>query len=121
MLTFRSPLKKCQKQTHTHIYITNSTKPTIIGLMLFLSTLWAPVDKMLSFVLTLNTRRNEFQADQYSVNLNYGPLLKMGLVKMSIENRSTLDPDPLYSLYHYSHPPLIQRLSAIDDGMKKKS
>lgn len=89
--------------------------------MLFLSTLWAPVDKMLSFILTLNTRRNEFQADQYSVDLNYGPLLKMGLVKMSIENQSTLDPDPIYSLYHYSHPPLIQRLTAIDEGMKKKA
>jgi STE24 endopeptidase len=98
-----------------------ATKPTLIGLMLFMSTIWAPVDKMLSFILTLNTRRNEFQADQYSVNLNYGPRLKMGLVKMSIENRSTLDPDPLYSLYHYSHPPLIQRLSAIDEGMKKKA
>ena len=87
--------------------------------MLFLSTIWAPVDKFLSFLVTLNTRRNEFQADQYSVALKYGPLLKMGLVKMSIENRSNLDPDPVYSLYHYSHPPLLQRLEAIDDGMKK--
>jgi STE24 endopeptidase len=98
-----------------------STKPTIIGLMLFLSTIWAPVDKLLSFLVTYNTRRNEFQADQYSVGLNYGPTLKMGLVKMSIENRSNLDPDPVYSLYHYSHPPLLQRLEAIDEGMKKKN
>lgn len=98
-----------------------TTKPTIVGLILFMSTIWAPVDKFLSFLVTLNTRRNEFQADQYSVKLKYGPLLKMGLVKMSIENRSNLDPDPIYSLYHYSHPPLIQRLSAIDDGMKKLS
>jgi STE24 endopeptidase len=45
----------------------------------------------------------------------------MGLTKMSIENRSNLDPDPLYSLYHYSHPPLLQRLSAIDAEMKKKA
>lgn len=97
-----------------------NTKPTIIGLMLFLSTIWAPVDKFLSFLVTYNTRRNEFQADQYSVGLNYGPTLKMGLVKMSIENRSNLDPDPLYSLYHYSHPPLLQRLEAIEAGMKKK-
>jgi len=40
-------------------------------------TIWAPVDKLLSFILTLNTRRNEFQADQYSVSQNYGPLLKV--------------------------------------------
>lgn len=98
-----------------------AAKPTIVGLMLFLSSIWAPVDKLLSFVLTLNTRKNEFQADQYSVDLDYGPRLKMGLVKMSIANRSNLDPDPLYSLYHYSHPPLLQRLGAIDGGMKKKA
>jgi hypothetical protein len=48
-------------------------------------------------------------------------LSQMGLVKMSIENRSNLDPDSMYSLYHYSHPPLLQRLSAIDEGMKKKA
>mmetsp|Transcript_44567 Transcript_44567/g.90032 ORF Transcript_44567/g.90032 Transcript_44567/m.90032 type:complete len:494 (-) Transcript_44567:100-1581(-) len=97
-----------------------TVKPTIVGLLVFLSTVWAPVDKLLGFLVTLNTRKNEFEADQYSVDLDYGPLLKMGLTKMSIENRSNLDPDPLYSLYHYSHPPLLQRLSAIDDGMKKK-
>jgi STE24 endopeptidase len=47
-------------------------KPTIVGLLVFLSTIWAPVDKLLSFLVTLNTRKNEFQADEYSVNLNYG-------------------------------------------------
>ena len=93
--------------------------PTLIGLMLFSSTLWAPVDKLIGFLLTLNTRRNEFQADEFSVKQKCGEELKRGLVKMSIENRSDLNPDPLYSAYHYSHPPLLQRLSAIDAGMKK--
>lgn len=27
-------------------------------------------------------------------------------------------PDPLYSMYHYSHPPLLERLRAIDAGTK---
>ena len=51
----------------------------------------------------------------------YACTAQMGLVKMSIENRSNLDPDPIYSTYHYSHPPLLQRLSAIDEGMKKNA
>ena len=29
--------------------------------------------------------------------------------------------DKLYSAYHYSHPPLVERLAAIDAGMKKHS
>ena len=37
-----------------------SGMPTLIGLLLFTSTIWAPVDKVISFLLTLNTRRNEF-------------------------------------------------------------
>lgn len=100
-----------------------TSQPILIGLLLFFQTVWAPVDKFLNFALTLNTRRNEFQADQYSTKLGYGPLLQKGLVKMSIENLSTLDPDPMYSLYYYSHPPLLQRLEAISASVssEKKS
>lgn len=29
--------------------------------------------------------------------------------------------DPLYSAYHYSHPPLVDRLEAIDRAVKKKT
>jgi Zn-dependent protease with chaperone function len=45
----------------------------------------------------------------------------------SLNNTGTLDPDPLYSVYHYSHPPLVQRLRAIQAaakdhaGVQKKS
>ena len=39
---------------------------------------------------------------------------------MSIENLSILDPDPIYSLYHHTHPPLLQRLRALQPGSKKK-
>jgi len=30
-----------------------------------------------------------------------------GLVKLYEENASTLTPDPLYSAFHYSHPPAL--------------
>ena len=54
-----------------------ATKPTMVGLVLFLSTIWAPVDKILSFMITLNVRSNEFQADRFSVGKGFGPLLKV--------------------------------------------
>jgi STE24 endopeptidase len=35
------------------------------------------------------------------------------LKKLHSSNLGSYDPDPLYSAYHYSHPPLIERLNAI--------
>ena len=93
--------------------------PHAVGISLFLTTLWKPVNQVLQFLLTLNTRKNEFQADAFAVNLGYGNKLTSALVKLQIENLSNMNPDPLYSAYHYSHPPLVERLSAIDVGMKK--
>lgn len=97
-----------------------ATQPTFVGLSLFFSVVWSPVDKMLSFWLTRHTRHNEFEADAFSVKLGYGQELKSGLTKISIENLSNMNPDAWYSSYHYSHPPLVERLAAIDALEKKK-
>lgn len=35
------------------------------------------------------------------------------------ENLSAMNTDPWYSAYHYSHPPLVERLAAIDKPDKK--
>jgi STE24 endopeptidase len=35
------------------------------------------------------------------------------------ENLSSMNTDPWYSAYHYSHPPLVERLAAIDEADKK--
>jgi len=50
--------------------------PTIIALILFMQTLFAPVDKVLSFVLTIFSRMNEFAADRFSVNLGMSKKLQ---------------------------------------------
>lgn len=88
--------------------------PVFIGLMLFTQTFWSPVEKILSILMTFNSRRNEFAADEFAVDLGRGKALGQGLIKISIENLSNFVPDPLYSLYHYSHPPLMERLQAIE-------
>ena len=87
--------------------------PTIVALLLFFQTIWAPIDKVLSFALTLNSRRNEFQADQFSSDLGMSQALQTGLCKISLENLGAMCPDPWYATYHYSHPPLVERLSAM--------
>ena len=94
--------------------------PTVIALMLFFQTLWAPVDKVLSFVLTIFSRHCEFAADRFSVDLGMSQKLQSGLCKIHLENLGAMCPDPYYSTYHYSHPPLVERLSAMM-ALDKKS
>jgi len=93
--------------------------PTLIALLLFFQTLWAPVDKMLSFLLTLFSRYNEFGADAFAVSLGRSQALQSGLCKIHVENLGCMAPDVLYSTYHYSHPPLVERLSAMMENTKK--
>ncbi|KAL2892127.1 CAAX prenyl protease 1-like protein [Bienertia sinuspersici] len=60
------------------------------------------------------------QADAFAKNLGYSEELKAGLVKLQEENLSAMNTDPWYSAYHYSHPPLVERLAALDEPDKKE-
>jgi len=98
-----------------------SSVPTMIALLLFFQTIWAPVDKVLSFFMTVHSRHCEFGADEFSVNLGMSRDLQSGLCKIQLENLGAMCPDKLYSAYHYSHPPLVERLSAMISKDKKST
>lgn len=85
-----------------------ASKPTLIGLFLFFQSIWSPIDKVLSVLITVWTRHNEFEADAYATDLGYAEDLSRGLVKLGLENLSNPNPDPVYSFVHYSHPSLTQ-------------
>ena len=56
------------------------------------------------------SRRNEFQADDYaSHHVGTAPMVS-ALLKLARDNASTLTPDPVYALVHYSHPPVPIRI-----------
>ena len=97
----------------------STAAPIFIALTLFTSTYWTPVDKILTFLVNANTRRNEFAADAYSKDLGYSKHLAAGLIKLQIENKGNMVPDPLYSVYHFSHPPLVERLGPLESETKK--
>lgn len=99
---------------------TRGGAPVFVALMLFLQTFWGPVDKILNVLLTMNSRRNEFAADAYAVSLGHGADLTSGLLKISIENLDNFVPDAWYSAYHYSHPPLLERMRAIEALLRKE-
>ena len=60
--------------------------------------------------------------DEFAVNLGYSQDLAKSLIKLQIQNLSTMDADWLYASYHFSHPILPERLGALGwYGSKKKA
>lgn len=51
--------------------------------------------------------------DHFAVSLGYAPHLGRSLIKLQIQNLSSMDADPLYSSFHHSHPILTERLKAM--------
>ncbi|KMT20419.1 hypothetical protein BVRB_1g004140 [Beta vulgaris subsp. vulgaris] len=97
----------------------HGTQPVLIGLIIFQHTV-IPLQHLVNFALNLVSRSFEFQADAFAKNLGYASELKCGLVKLQEENLSAMNTDPWYSAYHYSHPPLVERLAALDETDKKQ-
>ncbi|KAJ1910729.1 zinc metalloprotease [Tieghemiomyces parasiticus] len=96
--------------------------PLLIGFMIF-QYLYIPVESLMSFAMNVLSRHNEFEADSYAIRLGYAAPLSTALVKLQLKNLGNMNPDPWYSAYHYSHPPLVERLNAIEqvaaEEMKK--
>jgi len=59
-------------------------------------------------------RKFEFEADSFASEHSKASKLISGLVKLYEENASTLTPDPLYSAFHYSHPPAAIRIAHLE-------
>ncbi len=59
-------------------------------------------------------RQFEFEADDFAAANAKASKLVSGLVKLYEENASTLTPDPLYSAFHYSHPPAAIRIAHLE-------
>ncbi len=56
-------------------------------------------------------RKHEFEADDFASIYAKPATLISALVKLYRDNANTLTPDPLYSAFHYSHPPASIRIA----------
>ncbi len=63
-------------------------------------------------------RKFEFEADDFASNNAQASKLISGLVKLYEENANTLTPDPLFSAFHYSHPPAAIRIANLESKMQ---
>jgi STE24 endopeptidase len=62
-------------------------------------------------------RKFEFEADDFAADHAQASKMISGLVKLYEENASTLTPDPLYSAFHYSHPPAAIRVAHLESKL----
>lgn len=85
-----------------------------LGLVAF-GILYSPVGTILSILMNINSRKNEFEADHYAKTTYSGVALELALKKLSVDSLSNLYPHPFYTFIHYSHPPLLKRLSALNE------
>jgi STE24 endopeptidase len=91
--------------------------PIMIGFLLFSDAL-APMDAIVKLLMNILSRKFEFEADTFASKLGYTKELARSLLKLQIQNLSTMDADWMYASYHYSHPILTERLGAL--GWKGK-
>lgn len=76
--------------------------------------LYSPISTVIGLLMNIWSRKNEFEADAYAAQTYDGLALQTALKKLSAKNLSNLLPHHWYVFFHYSHPPLLQRLEAID-------
>jgi len=87
-----------------------STKSDYMALLLFAIAM--PVFTfLLSPLMSMFSRKNEFEADEFAAQQSDAKYLIQALVNMYKENASTLTPDPLYSAFYDSHPPAPVRIA----------
>jgi STE24 endopeptidase len=88
---------------------------SIYGGLIFFGFLYAPFSTMISIFFNLFSRKHEFEADAWAVTSTGQPQkLISGLKKLSVHNLSNLTPHPLNVFINYSHPPILQRIRAIE-------
>jgi len=84
-----------------------------LGLIAF-GVLYSPISMLTGLASNALSRRNEFQADRFAKQKYEADSLVSSLKKLSKNNLSNLTPHPVYVFFHYSHPPLLQRIKALE-------
>ena len=82
--------------------------------LIFFGMLYSPLGFFIGIFMQMLSRKNETAADRFSVETTHDPQsMAEALKKLSINNLSNLLPHPLYVFLNYSHPPVLQRIQAI--------
>lgn len=87
---------------------------SIYASLVFFTFLYAPLRTFLSLMSNYFSRQHEFQADRYAAETTGSTeYLINSLKKLSRENLANITPHPFTVIVNYSHPPVLQRVSAL--------
>ena len=81
--------------------------------LMSLMMLCSSTQQLLGIGMKMLSRTFEFQADSFAYKKGRSAALCSGLFEIHEENKGDLNPDPWYAWYHFSHPPLVERLRAM--------
>ncbi|MBK8091587.1 MAG: M48 family metallopeptidase [Verrucomicrobiaceae bacterium] len=84
-----------------------------IGLVVF-GVLYTPLGLLLSLFTSAMSRKHDFEADAFAAEACTAAPLMTALKKLSTDNLAHPQPHPLAIALHYSHPPLGERLAALE-------
>ncbi len=92
-------------------------RPSPAAALVLLGLLLAPVELVLSMLLHAWSRHNEREADRFALETTAdGAALARGLKRLAADSLANLTPHPLTVLLEYSHPPVLERVRALDPG-----
>jgi len=81
--------------------------------LLAFGILYTPISFFLGILMSLFSRKNEYEADAFAKQHYGADFLISGLKKLSVKSLSNLQPHPLYVFCYYSHPTLLQRIDKL--------
>lgn len=89
--------------------------PGYQAILVLLAFCSGPFMFFLQPLFSMRSRRQEYHADRFAVRgVGSARGLRSALLRMSRENLSNLTPHPLYSFFHYTHPTLAERITALE-------
>ena len=77
------------------------------------------IQPLTGMAMSAYSRFAEYRADRQAVSEGYGEALILGLKKLAKENFAHLAPAKLLVVLEYSHPPLSERIAAIEKSLEK--
>lgn len=93
---------------------------TFFAELVILSFVFSIVSFPFTPLFSAFSRKHEREADRFAVDLAPRPdALATSLIKLSKDNLSNLHPHPLYAAFHYSHPPVVERVKKINEMAEK--